>query len=676
MRWKRPFFALVTVLVFFLIVEAGLWLAGVPTLMAERDPFQGFSDQVRVFELDEAVGVYRTPRRATLHSFNYQEFLAAKPENGFRLFVLGGSSAYGFPRGARQAFPDLLGDALQAALPDRRVEVINAAAMSYGSHRLRILARELLDYAPDALVIYGGHNEFIETRFYHELLERSVQLDRLRGWLYRWRLYSLLTRLFEERATAETDPEKRSAAELLGLDVVREYPREVADAEKEEARSRFGDNLRAIIAMARGAGVPVVLCTVPSNTSGWAPNHSVFAAGVNAEERRAVLQALGEARRSLERGQAVAAVDALEPARELAPEHAEVLFRLGQAFEALERWEQARGVFVLARDADARPSRAPTSLNETIRRLATELGTLLVDVERAFERRAPHGLLGFELFEDYVHPKPEGHRLIALELWKRILADGLLGESRPADDDAFDDALARGRAEPQRAPRDDAKSPALLFNLAVVLENQGRFDEAMENYRACLALHPGYYVARANLARLLAKQGRDAEAAQQHLLALEVEPSYVRSMLGLGESLRRMGRIEEALEVLERAIQTDPASAPAQRLKGLTLLQLQRLAPAEESLREAVRIDPQDADSQVGLGYCLLYQAKLDEALLAFRAGLALTPGHQRGRNGMAAVLTEQGELDEAERLFRESLRLDPDDAFARVGLEEIEKRR
>ena len=61
MRWKRSFFALVTVLFFFLIVEAGLWLAGVPTLMAERDPFQGFSDRVRVFELDRGARARRSP---------------------------------------------------------------------------------------------------------------------------------------------------------------------------------------------------------------------------------------------------------------------------------------------------------------------------------------------------------------------------------------------------------------------------------------------------------------------------------------------------------------------------------------------------------------------------------------------------------------------------------------
>ena len=91
------------------------------------------------------------------------QWAALKPERGFRVFILGGSSAYGFPWGAEQSFSRPLEDALVDALPDRDVEVINAAAMSYGSHRLRVLVRELLHYEPDLFVLYSGHNEFVDV---------------------------------------------------------------------------------------------------------------------------------------------------------------------------------------------------------------------------------------------------------------------------------------------------------------------------------------------------------------------------------------------------------------------------------------------------------------------------------------------------------------------------------
>jgi len=214
-KLKPAVFAAIAAALFFGLVEIALWCAGVPTLLSEHDPFVGFSERVPVFELDAGRGLYRTPRRATEHSFNYQEFRAAKPADGFRVFVLGGSSAFGFPWGARVAFPRLLGDALRAAWPERSIEVVNAAAMSYGSHRLRILTHELLRYDPDLLILHEGHNEFVERRFYRDHLVRADALDGVQLALARWRLYSMLSRVYRKLAhrAAEPDPAGRSAGE-------------------------------------------------------------------------------------------------------------------------------------------------------------------------------------------------------------------------------------------------------------------------------------------------------------------------------------------------------------------------------------------------------------------------------------------------------------------------------
>lgn len=684
---KRLLFSLIALALFFGLLELLLWAAGTDTLLSWRDPFAGFSEQVRVYEKDAQHGVYRTARRATRHSFNPQEFLADKPENGFRIFVLGGSSAYGFPWGAGAAFPRALGDALQASRPERRVEAVNAAAMSYGSHRLRILTRELLEYEPDLLIVYSGHNEFVERRFYRELLERPEELDRLRKLLYRWRLFSLLTRAGErlgrDRGDAGESAEGGggSAGGLLGLDVSREYSVNVGDREVAEVRALFEENLRAILEMADRAGVPVLLCTVPSNVRNWLPNQSLFDAAVTFEQQQEVLTLLAEAGTALEQGDAAAAAERLERASGLAPNHAESWYRLGQAYEALGRRDDARASYVRARDTDAQPGRAVSALNETLRALAAERGTWFLDVERVFEETSPDGLIGFNLIEDYVHPKPEGHRLIALELWKILEESGLLGEARPADPERFYEAVGRAPGDPSADPNAPtaaagAETPSLLFNLAVVLENQGLLDQAMEKYRACIELDPTHAVARTNLGRLLNRQERFVEAMREFSRALEVKPDHVAAMVGLGEALRMQGRLAEALEWFTRATATDPGSAPAWNRLGVALSQQNRYEEAEAALRRSVDLDPSNAGHQVDLGFTLLFLGKQDAAESAFRAGLGLRADDARARNGLAAVLTEKGRLDEAERLFRQSLQADPRDPFARQGLAEIEQRR
>jgi len=673
---RKLLFAVVAVGLFFGAAEALLWIAGVRPLAAERDPFQGFAAGVRIYELDSSRGVYRTHPRALQHSFNYQEFRAAKPASGFRLFVIGGSSAWGFPWGAEVAFARGLGAALQASRADRVIESVNAAAMSYGSHRLRIVAREVLGYAPDALVVYEGHNEFVERRFYRDPLGGPGTTRRLQALAFRLRTFSAMSRAVEAvgRRGRDEDGEPRSTGELLGLDVHREVSVGVGPAERGDAGVTFERNLRAILDDAERAGVRVVLCTVPSNVRDWVPNESVFDPGVGLMRRQDLLRAVADGRAALERGDAGAAVEALERAVAIDGGHAEALYRLGQAYEAEGRLDDAYRSYTRARDSDGKPARAISAFNETIRRLATERGALLVDAERIFDEASPGRLVGFNLIEDYVHPKPAGHLLVARAIWRALIEDGRLGEPRTADPEAFERAV--GTAPTPAADDPDAtagaRTPALLYNLAVVLENQGRFEQAMEKYRECVALDPGYFVAHYNLGRLLTRAGRFAEAEATHRETLRRTPGHVNSLIGLGEALRQQGRVEEARDVFARATAANARSAAAWNRLGVTLAQLEGYDDAAAALEQAVELDPQSADFHADFGFTLLAQSRVDDAEREFGAALGLRRDHVRARNGLGAVRAEQGRRDEAEALFRESLSIDPRDSFARRALDRL----
>ncbi|HVF39381.1 MAG TPA: hypothetical protein VM939_05725, partial [Gemmatimonadaceae bacterium] len=87
-------------------------------------------------------------------------FLANKPGHSMRLFVLGESSAAGFPFPANGTFSRVLRDALQDILPTDTVEVINLGMAATNSYTIADLADEVVDRKPDAVLIYGGHNEY------------------------------------------------------------------------------------------------------------------------------------------------------------------------------------------------------------------------------------------------------------------------------------------------------------------------------------------------------------------------------------------------------------------------------------------------------------------------------------------------------------------------------------
>ena len=679
--WKKVLFLSVLVpFFFFALLEFGLWAAGVETLLAERDPFLGFSRQVPVYHEDPARGIYVTTPAAAKRSFNYQEFRREKPANGFRIFVLGGSSAWGFPWGAESAFTRVLGDALQAFWPDRSVEAVNAAAMSYGSFRMRVLAHEVAGYEPDAVILFEGHNEFVEEHLYREVVDRPESLDRIQGLLDHSRLYSLLFRFAErlrgggKKATADVD--SKTTGELIGLDVAREDGTGKGEEEKRLVRDRFEENLRAIVDILKKRGRLVVLCTVPSNLRDWAPNQSLFEPGLDPIARKAILDLLDRSNHMLGSGDAAGAAGILEEAARKSPGYAETRFRLGRAYEALSRWTDARDAYVLARDLDAQPARVLSSFNDTIRRVAAERGAMLVDIERVFEEASPHGLVGFNLIEDYVHPKPKGHWIIARELWKAF--NGALQPGRPAGDSEFQraaggppeaDASLHASTAMVQSPK---KTARLLYNMGVVLEHQGLSDQAMEKYRACLTLDPSYDAAAFNLGRLLDLRGDYELAAEQFRRSLALAPDSVNSLRGLGLDLFRLGKYAEAEAVLIRATKLDPSVPAAWNLLGAARARQGRLSEAVDAFRKAVELDPQNASALYNLGAALRRQGQLDEAIHDLRAALAILREDVLTQDELADTLVSKGELAEAAKLYRLSLRTDPNDHQAQEALAAI----
>jgi lysophospholipase L1-like esterase len=93
-----------------------------------------------------------------------------KPPNTYRIFLMGGSAAYGLSSGAPfppvvitndQTIDAKLEHMLQPLFPDRKIEVINAAVTAYWTHHHLIYLEEtLLDYHPDLIIFLDGINDY------------------------------------------------------------------------------------------------------------------------------------------------------------------------------------------------------------------------------------------------------------------------------------------------------------------------------------------------------------------------------------------------------------------------------------------------------------------------------------------------------------------------------------
>jgi len=315
-------------------------------------------------------------------------FLKEKPENGFRVFVLGSSTTYGFPYDRNLMASRILHKRLEKAYPDLHIEVVNTSITAINSVTLRDYARQLMDYEPDALLIYAGHNEFYGAYGVgsNETMVRSKLLRSMHFAAMNLRIYQLaragLNGIRERTSGAAGEDQKGTLMKRIVQDP------EIALGSVKYARGmeQYEENLGAILDLARKHQVPVFLGDLVSNVKDVAPFGSIGSGEENAT------QVFNEARKALSGGDTLS----------------------------------AKSLFYRARDLDPVRFRASTELNQLIYDLGKAKGAIPVPVLAAFEEASPGGMVGDELLTEHVHPNINGQFLLAEVFFKGIVESGLI----------------------------------------------------------------------------------------------------------------------------------------------------------------------------------------------------------------------------------------------------------
>ncbi|MCK6502978.1 hypothetical protein L6R53_06210 [Myxococcota bacterium] len=407
MNRRRLLFALVPL---FLVLAAG---EAAGRLLLGDPRWTGFAEEWRNRALTYDPSAPVTVARGAVVGFarggvdlRPQTWTLPKPAGTFRLVVVGDSTVYG-------QLPDAFREGLRLGGGDR-LEVLNFGMPGAASDRVRILWQAALAQEPDLLLLYTGHNEWLEYGLNPQALtpfaaRRVLSALRHGGW----------GRLLGQVLPTRPPPDLRSRKEQYDLSLQPPLPLVIA---------AYRANLARICQAGQRAGARFAFLQPTSNL--LAPGNL----GPGVDPDGSVMATLFQAAADLRAGHTAAAEAAVARVLAERPDTSPALVLDGRLRLARGDRETAMAQLVRARALDPARDRAFEPHSAALQDVAAACGAPylpteapLYDLPDAFDLARPY-------FLDPVHPSARGYVALAAIVTAQLSAAGLLPADAHFDD--------------------------------------------------------------------------------------------------------------------------------------------------------------------------------------------------------------------------------------------------
>lgn len=333
-------------------------------------------------------------------------FEKQKSKNTIRIFVLGESTTIGFPYGQNGSFHTWLKYRLMHSYPDKNFEVINFGLTAVNSYTVLGFAKEVIDYKPDAVLVYVGHNEYVgslgvgSTSNFgssRPLIQAQIAFRRLR-------LVQLISRIVGMVSSKSTPTKDTNTGGSLMKTMVANQSIDINSKEYKIGVEQYQANLDALCSFFSTQKIPTFVSNLVSNESDLLPLDAIISDG---------------------RSEAVK------------------LFSKAQKSYNDSDFIKAKELFKKALDYDKLRFRAPSEFNQIIRKTISKYkGVYFVDSYSLFEQNSPHKILGKELLLEHVHPNLKGYALIS-DAFFRSMENANILVDKQNDNMSFDELLVR-----------------------------------------------------------------------------------------------------------------------------------------------------------------------------------------------------------------------------------------
>lgn len=321
-------------------------------------------------------------------------FLKDKPENCYRIFVLGGSTAAGWPYPNNLMFSRILNKSLTNTFPDKHIEIVNTSISAINTYTQLDFLEEILDQQPDAVLLYSGHNEYYGAFGVAstQSIGKARWLKKLYLNLVHYKTFQLVRNFirFSSGIFADDSASQSGPGETLMERLVSEQKIVYGSELYTDGVDQYRKNLTEIIETLKEEGVPLIISNLVSNLKDQPP----------------FLSESGEG-------------------------SAETFFKSAKEFEGLLKLDQAKEAYIKAKDYDLLRFRASEDINLIIDELAEKYDIPVVQMTKYFEDASFNSIVGNDLILDHLHPNVIGYFLMAEAFYNKMKEEKLISDSWP-----------------------------------------------------------------------------------------------------------------------------------------------------------------------------------------------------------------------------------------------------
>ena len=171
--------------------------------------------------------------------------------------------------------------------------------------------------------------------------------------------------------------------------------------------------------------------------------------------------------------------------------------------------------------------------------------------------------------------------------------------------------------------------------------------------------------------RTLERQGKYEQALDQYRKSIIVDPENVDAYLAMGRLHERKGNLDGAVIAYQQALRVNNKDARTHASLGHVYLEQREDSRARSHFKKALKVDPTSKEARIGMAYVYQRKGKIDDAARALESLKAEYPKNSEVRASLGYVYLQAEQIDLSVPEYRRATELNPRKASYWFGLGE-----